>query len=50
MSRDQLLAKLRALRGGDPESDHLEADRALLEFIADPEVTVAFNAIDRWYA
>ena len=32
------------------EVAHQEADRALLDFIADPEVTHLFTAIEKYYA
>jgi hypothetical protein len=35
---------------GDIEIDHSIADEALLEYINDPEITEAFNAVERWYA
>jgi hypothetical protein len=53
MTRDELLAKLRELGdrvGFGTESDHIEADRALLEYIGDPEITEAFGNIEKWYA
>jgi hypothetical protein len=51
VSRDELLAELRKLtKGGDEEINHCRADSLLLEFIDDPEVTEAFDAIDKWYA
>ena len=55
MTRDELLAKLRALGADDgPESDternHAEADSALLEHIGDQEITDAFDEIEKWYA
>lgn len=46
-----LLDKLRsAATNGDTEGGHLDADRALLEFINDAEVTAAYEEIPRWYA
>lgn len=45
---EHLLYELRLL-GGDREADHLEADRLLLEYIDDPEVTKAFENIPKWY-
>lgn len=53
MNREELLKKLRelqALSQDDEEVAHADADDALLEFINDPEVTVAFEAIKKWYA
>ena len=49
MTRDELLAALRDLPG-DPEGDHYEADRLLLAYIGDDEVTAAFNLIVKWYS
>jgi hypothetical protein len=47
-------ALLDVLRGcsydGDPENAHFEADKALLEFIGDEEVTKLYERITRWYA
>ena len=28
---------------------HMEADGLLLTYINDPEITMAFNSIDKWY-
>jgi hypothetical protein len=51
MSKEELLKKLKELAtGGDPEGAHADADRLLLDFINDPAVTEAFDAIDKWYA
>lgn len=53
MTRDELLAGLRHMasnRHRDIEHDHGWADDALLELLNDPEITEAFNAIERWYA
>ena len=52
MSKDELLAILNKLGkdDGDPEYDHYEADKALLDYINDPEVTRAFNDVHKWYA
>jgi hypothetical protein len=55
MTRDELLAKLRALAGDDDEHTdteqvHVDADRALLEYIADQEITDAFDEVGKWYA
>ena len=66
MSRDALLATLRDLferqrryntdsrleaeRYEDPETWHERADQALLEYINDPEIKEAYEALERWYA
>ena len=34
----------------DAEEDHGRADDILLELLNDPEVTEAFNEIEKWYA
>ena len=36
--------------GESPEGAHVKADRALLAFIGDKEVTSAFDGIYKWYA
>ena len=52
MSKDELLALLNTLNkdDGDPEYDHMHADRALLDYIDDPVITRAFEDVHRWYA
>lgn len=35
---------------GDRRTDHIEADRLLLAYINDEEVTKAYDAIHKWYA
>ena len=52
MNRALLLTLLRTLGGddGDKEADHSMADSLLLEYIGDPEITKAFDAIEKWYA
>ena len=53
MTIDELIEKLKAIRQAgdwDRESNHIEADKALLEYINDPNVTAAFNVIDKWYS
>jgi hypothetical protein len=53
ISRDALLAKLRALEesgDGDMMRAHMDADQALLAYIADAEIAHAFNVIGKWYA
>jgi hypothetical protein len=34
----------------DLEDDHIKADGLLLEYIGDPAVVAAFDAINKWYA
>lgn len=47
---DQLVVELKKLAGGDPEEDHMAADRLLVEFIGDRQVEKAYDAIKKWYA
>ena len=51
MTKEELIIALKELQTyGDPESAHSQADRLLLAYINDTEVTEAFNGIDKWYA
>lgn len=50
MDLDELLVKLHNFAEYDAEAGHYEADQALLAFIADPEITEAYNALTKWYA
>ena len=50
LRRAALLAKLQELRHLDPESGHMDADEALLGFIADDEIRAAFDEICKWYS
>lgn len=50
VNRRELLATLHDLMDGDEERNHIAADKALLEYIDDPAVTEAFDAIYKWYA
>lgn len=48
----ELLAKLHELEADHfrtMEEKHLEADRLLLEYIDDPEITEAFGVIEKGY-
>ena len=49
--KNELLRKLKLLeKDGDTETAHATADDLLLEWIDDPEITEAYNRIDKWYA
>lgn len=50
LALERLIADLEACNSGDEEGGHGNADRLLLEYINDPRVTEAYDAIDRWYA
>ncbi len=48
MTKDELLEQLKDLEGG--EFDHMVADQLLIDYINDPKITEAYEAIERWYA
>jgi len=52
MKKEELIEKLKGLHGEDADAEivHGMADKLLLEFINDPEVTEAFEKVGRWYA
>lgn len=54
MTRAELLVILRGLQHdvNTPTSEgwHVEADRALLDYINDPEITEAWGLIEKWFA
>lgn len=51
MTRDELLATLREqAENGDTEDAHHEADAAPLDYINDPEIRAAYDAVEKWYA
>lgn len=51
MKKEELLKRLKELQGeGDTEAAHSIADNLLIEFINDPDITEAYEAIDKWYA
>jgi hypothetical protein len=53
MTRDELLARLTRIANrtsGDPESDHADADEALLDYVGDAEIREVYNSIEKWDA
>lgn len=51
MKRQELLKKLKECKEmGDFEHQHALADKFLLEFINDEEISKAFDEIGKWYA
>ena len=52
MNKQELINILSELADGgqDQKGDHIEADRALLKYIADAKVTKYFKKIKKWYA
>ncbi len=61
MTKEELIERLKAIVKrqkcldddgyyADCEYDHLEADKLLLKYINDEEVTHQFENIERWYS
>lgn len=59
MTKEELISKLKKLEktcinktynSYDAEVGHVEADKLLLEYINCPEVTAAFNDLEKWYS
>lgn len=50
LTKQELLEKLAGLDDGDREVAHLNADSLLIQFINDPEITKAYERIDKWYS
>ena len=50
-AKQDLIEALREIaKIGDQEAAHVMADELLLLFINDPEVTAAYEAIEKWFA
>ena len=50
MTKAELIKALDELCDIEEEEAHIRADRLLLDYIDDIEVTEAFFAIDKWYS
>ncbi len=51
MNKEQLIQRLKDLQEfGDIEVAHSMADKALIAYINDPEVTKLFEEMEKWYA
>jgi hypothetical protein len=51
MTKEELVTQLKNLsKINDVEQAHVLADRLLLEYINDSEVTKIFHEIEKWYA
>jgi hypothetical protein len=51
MTKEELLATLQDIdENWDMESGHKAADKALINFINDPEIKEAYEKIGKWYA
>lgn len=49
-ARDELLGKLRAFaKSSHPEWRHYDADQALVDYINDPEIAAAYDAVRKRY-
>ncbi len=51
--KGKLVEELKQIREkwiNDPERMHIEADKALLKFVDDPEVTEIYNTLVSWYS
>jgi len=48
--KDWLLRELERCKHWDGETAHEKADRALLTYINDEDVTLAFDAVPGWYS
>ena len=51
MTIPEAIERLKELQAsGDHEAAHSHADKVLLALIDNPEVTAAFDSIEKWYA
>lgn len=51
MTKEELIKILQKYKeDGDSEIAHIKADRALIQYIDDPEIKAAYDAIEKWYA
>lgn len=54
MTKEELITFLKGCQveseEGDREKAHSNADRALLKYIDDAQITAAFNSIKKWYS
>jgi hypothetical protein len=51
MTKAELLDQLEALIASSPDEEgHMEADRLLVDYINDPEITAMYERISKWYA
>lgn len=54
IGREELLQELRGMKEwkvySDREQNHMKADTLLLSYIDDPEITEAFEEMDKWYS
>lgn len=53
MTKEEAIAKLKAIDNDDPEMGHLEGDKILCEFLVSlgyKEVVDAWEELDKWYS
>lgn len=53
MTKEEVIARLKALHNGDPEESHTEGDRILCDLLVSlgyKEVVEEWKKIDKWYA
>ena len=51
MTKDELIKALHDCRDNmDTETGHAKADDLLVEYINDPDIQEAYDAIGKWYA
>lgn len=50
MTKQELIEKLKNIKGYDIEVNHVEADELLLDFINDKDINEAYGDIEKWYA
>jgi hypothetical protein len=50
MTKTELIEKLQTLVDGDLEEAHIEADLLLIDYINDPDIKKAYDAIRKVYA
>lgn len=48
--KEWLILKLNELTSSDVEANHCDADSLLLDYINDPEITEAYDKVEKWYA
>jgi hypothetical protein len=51
ITKEELLEELKKLQDGDDkETDHIEADKLLLRYIYDKDITEEYTKIAKWYS
>lgn len=51
MTKEKLIEELKKCElNGDTECAHSNADDLIIEYINDPEIKAAYDAVDKWFA